>query len=114
MALMQRAAQADDVEAWMEADVQLHQVIFGMGSNERAANVIQQVNDQWHRVRVGFLAMKGRIARSNLEHRAIVDSILAGDQEEAERRMRVHLHNVRDELVRLLIHLVLPFAEEGI
>jgi DNA-binding GntR family transcriptional regulator len=114
MARMQQAAQGDDVEAWMEADVRLHHVVLAMGSNERAANVIQQLNDQWHRVRVGFLAMKGRIARSNLEHKAIVDSILAGEEEEAERLMRVHLHHVRDELVRLLEHLVLPFVEEGI
>jgi DNA-binding GntR family transcriptional regulator len=111
---MRRAAEDGDVEAWQEADVELHDAIFGMGGNERATNIIQSLNDQWHRVRIGFLAMQGRIQRSNPEHQAVIESILAGDGEEAERLMRVHLHNVREELVRLLVNLVLPFVEEGV
>ena len=111
---MRRAAEAGDVEAWQKADVELHDAIFGMGGNERATNIIQSLNDQWHRVRIGFLAMQGRIQRSNPEHQAVIESILAGDGEEAERLMRVHLHNVREELVRLLVNLVLPFVEEGV
>ena len=58
--------------------------------------------------------MQGRIERSNPEHETVVESIIAGDGEEAERLMRLHLDNVRDELVRLLVNLVLPFVEEGV
>jgi DNA-binding GntR family transcriptional regulator len=47
------------------------------------------------------------------EHEAIVESILVSDGEEAERLMRIHLNNVRQELVRLLVNLVLPLVEEG-
>ena len=111
---MNSAAETDDPDAWQEADSQLHEVIFTMGGNERAAGVIRNLNDQWHRVRIGFVAMHGRIERSNSEHEAIVESILAGDGEQAEQLMRVHLNNVRQELVRLLVNLVLPFVEEGV
>ena len=111
---MNAAAEADDPDAWQEADSQLHEVIFTMGANERAASVIRNLNDQWHRVRIGFVAMQGRIERSNPEHEAIVESILAGDGEQAEQLMRAHLNNVRQELVRLLVNLVLPFVEEGV
>ena len=111
---MRQAAEADDPDAWLEADAQLHDVIFAMGANERASNIIGSLNDQWHRVRIGFVAMQGRIERSNPEHEVIVDRILAGDGEEAERHMRLHLNNVRQELVRLLVNLVLPFVEEGV
>jgi DNA-binding GntR family transcriptional regulator len=114
MGRMQRAAEADDPDAWLEADAQLHDVIFAMGANERASNIIGSLNDQWHRVRIGFVAMQGRIERSNPEHEMIIDRILAGDGEEAERQMRLHLNNVREELVRLLVNLVLPFVEEGV
>jgi len=114
MERMKRAAAADDPDAWHEADFQLHRVISAMASNERASGIIQNLNDQWHRVRIGFVAMQGRIERSNSEHEAIVDRILAGDGKEAERLMRVHLNNVRQELVRLLVNLVLPFVEEGV
>jgi DNA-binding GntR family transcriptional regulator len=43
-----------------------------------------------------------------------VESILASDGEETEQLMRIHLNNVRHELVRLLVNLVLPFVEEGV
>jgi DNA-binding GntR family transcriptional regulator len=111
---MKRAATVDDSDTWQEADFQLHQVISVMAANERAASIIQNLNDQWHRVRIGFVAMQGRIERSNAEHEAIAASILANDGEEAERLMHIHLNNVRQELVRLLVNLVLPFVEEGV
>jgi DNA-binding GntR family transcriptional regulator len=114
MERMRRAGDADDPVAWHEADAQLHQVIFAMGANERATGIIQNLNDQWHRVRIGFIALQGRIERSNPEHEAIIGSIISGDGGEAERLMHIHLNNVRDELVRLLTNLVLPFVEEGV
>jgi DNA-binding GntR family transcriptional regulator len=43
-----------------------------------------------------------------------VEGILAGDDKEAERLMHIHLNNMRQELVRLLVNLVLPFVEEGV
>ena len=114
MDLMKQAAAAKDDEAWRQADIELHDTIFSMCSNERAARIIQNLNEQWWRVRIGFLAMQGRIERSNPEHEAIVESILAGNGEEAEHLMCVHLNNVREELVRLLVNLVLPFVQEGV
>ena len=114
MERMKQAAAADDDEAWRQADVELHDTLFSMCPNERAARIIQNLNEQWWRVRIGFLAMQGRIERSNPEHEAIVESILAGDGKEAEHLMRVYLNNVREELVRLLVNLVLPFVQEGV
>lgn len=114
MERMKQAAAANDDEVWRQADVELHDTIFSMCPNERAARIIRNLNEQWWRVRIGFLAMQGRIERSNPEHEAIVEGILAGDGEEAERLMRVHLNNVREELVRLLVNLVLPFVQEGV
>jgi DNA-binding GntR family transcriptional regulator len=114
MERMKWAGEVGDDEAWHEADDQLHQVIFAMGGNERASSIIQNLNDQWHRVRIGFLAMQGRIARSNPEHEAVIQEILDGNGHEAERLMHLHLNNVRDELVRLLVNLVLPFVREGV
>jgi DNA-binding GntR family transcriptional regulator len=58
--------------------------------------------------------MQGRIERSNPEHERIIECILSGDGAAAERLMRAHLENVRDELARLLVNLVLPFVEEGV
>ena len=108
------AADSQDRDAWQEADFRLHEVLSEMGGNERAGRIIDNLNDQWHRVRIGFIAMQGRIERSNPEHVQVIESILAGDGETAERYMRIHLNNVRDELVRLLVNLVMPYVEEGV
>jgi len=108
---MQRAAEAHDPEAWLEADIQLHQVVFAMSSNERAISVLQNLDDQWYRVRVGLVALRRRIGPSTAEHRALVESILAGNGKEVANLMRNHVNNVRQELVHVLVNLVLPFVE---
>jgi DNA-binding GntR family transcriptional regulator len=66
------------------------------------------------RVRLGLVAMQGRVERSNQEHEAVVEKILSGDEVEADLCMRDHLHNLREELERLLVNMVLPFVESGI
>jgi DNA-binding GntR family transcriptional regulator len=111
---MQRATELDDVEAWQEADSQLHETIYKMGGNERAARIIRRVNDQWYRLRIGFVALQGRMEQSTPEHEAIVTSILAGDGSEAERLHGIHTNRVRHGLVRVLVNLVLPYAEDGV
>ncbi len=111
---MQEAAKSGDSEAWLQADNRLHDILFQMAGNERAGRIIANLNDQWHRVRIGFVALQGRTRRSADEHRLFVDCILAGNGEEAELRMRTHLNEVREELVHLLVTIVLPFVEEGV
>jgi len=114
LARMTRAAQTNDYQAWWQADVDLHATIAEMCGNERAWRVIKNVNEQWHRVRLGFVTMEGRMERSIPEHTAFVENILAGNADEAERQLQSHLNSLRDELVRVLTNMVLPFAQNGI
>jgi DNA-binding GntR family transcriptional regulator len=58
--------------------------------------------------------MEGRMERSIPEHTAFVQNILAGNADEAERQLQSHLNSLRDELVRVLTNMVLPFAQNGI
>lgn len=114
LAAMHEAVEANDPDAWLKADFKLHDTLFAMADNERAARIINNLNDQWHRVRVGYVTMQLRIKQSTQEHAEFVDSILAGDGETAEQQLRHHLNEVRKELARLLSTLVLPFVEEGV
>lgn len=111
---MKDAVAVDDPSAWLDADFALHDVLFRMVNNERAERMISNLNDQWHRLRIGFAAMEGRISRSAQEHEIFAEAILAGDAERAEKAMRDHLNQVRAELVRLLVNMVLPFVDEGV
>jgi DNA-binding GntR family transcriptional regulator len=111
---MEEADGANDASAWLKADIELHGILYRMAGNERAQEIVENLNVQWHRVRIGFVALQGRTRRSSSEHRAFIESILAGNGEEAEMRMRAHLDQVREELVHLLITVVLPFVEAGV
>jgi len=111
---METAVEADDPDSWLQADICLHAILYQMAGNERANRIISNLNDQWHRIRVGFIALHGRTRRSTSEHRSFIESILAGKGEEAEQKMRAHLSLLREELVRLLVAVVLPFADDGI
>jgi DNA-binding GntR family transcriptional regulator len=111
---MALAAEANDVDAWLDADFHLHDILFQMAGNEIANRIITNLNDQWHRVRLGFVALQGRMQRSVDEHQSIIKSILDNDGVEAERLMQAHLNQVREELVHLLVSVVLPFADKGV
>jgi DNA-binding GntR family transcriptional regulator len=113
-ACLVQAAATDSAESWFEADHQLHQVICQMAQNQRAFKTVNSLNEQWHRLRLGFMFIQGRKDRSIGEYRAILDCILAGEGVEAEHLTQVHLRKVRDELIELLVKFVLPFVEEGV
>lgn len=114
MERMKKSAGTNNYEAWRKADIELHNILLTMSGNGRASRIICDLNDQWYRVRLGLMAMQGRLDRSNSEHQAVVEKILAGDGNGAERHMRSHLHNLREELERLLLHIILPYVETGI
>jgi DNA-binding GntR family transcriptional regulator len=111
---MCRAGVDNDIETWVEADHRFHDAIFAMADNARACRIIWNLNDQWNRVRIGFATIRSRVDRANSEHKAIMDAILAGDGEEAERQTRLHFTRVREELIHVLVNMVLPFVEEGV
>jgi DNA-binding GntR family transcriptional regulator len=111
---MRQAADTEDVDAWVNLDQDLHRLIFMMANNQRAMNFIENLNDQWNRLRVGFSARTGRIGRSIIEHEKMVDAILDGDCDRAEAETIDHLNLVRDELVSLLVNMVLPYAKDGV
>jgi DNA-binding GntR family transcriptional regulator len=111
---MHQAASSNDIDAWVQADHRFHDTIFAMADNERACRIVWNLNDQWNRVRVGFVTIRSRVERATDEHQAIMDGILAGDGEEAERQTHAHFRQVREELINLLVNMVLPFVEEGV
>lgn len=111
---MEEAAQSENMEVWLEADRLFHDTIFAMAANRRAQRVVKNLNDQWHRLRIGFLAMQGRVKQSVAEHKTIAHSILASDGDQAEQTMQNHLDNVRKDLVNLLVNVLLPYAQNGV
>ncbi len=113
LADMKAAVQASDADVWLQADIHLHNTLFLMADNERAEQIIKNLNDQWHRLRLGYVALQGRTTTSFAEHDAFTRSVIAGNAAKAERQIKEHLARVRDDLIHLVEKLVMPFTDRG-
>lgn len=114
MERMKQTASAKDYDAWWKANSELHGIIFRMCGNKRARRMVTRLNEQWYRLNIGLLAIRGRIERSTREHDAIVKAIIAGVPDEAAGLTRIHIATLRSELVEILVNLVMPFMQNGV
>lgn len=100
-----RSEQKDEdawLQQWLELDRRLHAHLFKMADNKRSESIVKNLNVQWHRLKVGILAMEGRIDKTVAEHQQFVASILNQQADLAEQQMTDHLDNLKRELVKLL------------
>ena len=90
----------------MEWDRRFHDLLFKMANNRRAEQFIKNLNYQWHRLRVGLLAMEGRIQKSVNEHTGIAQAILDGKGAEAEALIapieKEHLTNLKKMIITIM------------
>jgi DNA-binding GntR family transcriptional regulator len=114
LARMRQASLDDDVDAWMEMDSAMHHLLYLMAQNERAEKIIKHLNLQWHRLRKGFINLRGRLDLATDEHEKVVKAVVKGDPEEAELAMQNHLNSVRQGLVKVLVTMILPYARDGL
>jgi len=110
---MQKAASAGNYEAWRQADASLHLTLQQMSSNRRACSTVQSLDDQWFRLRAGYIVLEGRMQRSAYEHAEIVANLLAGDGPGAAEKMRAHINYVYHDLINAL-RVVMPFVQGNI
>jgi DNA-binding GntR family transcriptional regulator len=114
LSCMQEASINDDVATWMEMDSSLHHLLYQMAQNDRAERIIKYLNDQWHRLRRGFINLQGRLDIATNEHEKIVNAVISSDAEGAELAMQAHLNSVRRGLLKVLVTMILPYARDGL
>jgi DNA-binding GntR family transcriptional regulator len=90
------------LESWLKIDRKLHGILFEMANNPKAEQIINNLNTQWHRLRVAIYALEGRIEKAYTEHENFVRAILEKDASGAETAMRAHLNNLKRELIKIL------------
>lgn len=91
-----------DLAAWAAADEAFHLNLAKLCGNRRLAAMIMQVWDQAHRARMFTLTLRPLPTKSTAEHRAVVDSILAGDVERARVLYRAHRRRGGNELLDII------------
>lgn len=101
--VMEDALAGDDLHAWAEADSAFHRTLVEEAGNSRIAGIIETVSDQAHRARIATLHLRPKPTKSNVDHRAVVRAIQAGDAELAYERHRAHRERARELIVSLLI-----------
>lgn len=111
---MREASLNDDIATWIEIDSAIHHLFYLMAQNERAERIIKILNDQWHRLRKGYINFRGHLDLATDEHEKIINAVINGNSEEAETAMRNHLNKVRQGLLKILVTMILPYARDGL
>lgn len=111
---MREASINDDIATWIEMDASIHHLFYEMAQNERAEKIIKHLNDQWHRLRKGYINLRGHLDLATDEHEKIINAVINGNSEEAEMAMMTHLNSVRQGLMKVLVTMILPYARDGL
>jgi len=113
MADMEAAEASGDVDGWMEADMQYHELLYRLANKPRVRQIITNLNEQWHRLRLGLVALEMRMAVSVREHRRVTDAIVAGEPDGAATAMADHLKSLRNNLMQLAKNVLIPYVGEN-
>lgn len=95
----QRAAlDAQDLLGASDVNAQLHATIVELSGHATAQRLVRSLNSQMVRFQFRTILIPGRPAQSIQEHTAIVEAVIAGDGDAAERAMKGHLTSVAEAL----------------
>ncbi len=90
---------SDYYPSWDTIDRQFHALLFEMANNDRARAIIDNLNMQWHRFRMGLMAMANRLETSLLEHHEMANLVILNKASEAKERMEQHIKNLYEDIL---------------
>lgn len=99
---MDSALAKKDLESWAAADARFHRNLLELCGNRRLAQLAGGIAEQAHRARMVTLHMRPLPLRSNEDHRALIDAILAGDAKRAYQVHEKHRRNAMELLTDIL------------
>ncbi len=102
VAEMDQALEANDMEAWAQADERFHTALVELSGNKRLIEAVRTFIDQSHRFRMLTLRLRPLPVDSNRDHQAVLEAIEQRNSDAARRLHREH----RERSGRMLIELV--------
>lgn len=90
------------LEKWFDLDNRFHYLLYQMAHNDRARVIVDNLNAQWHRFRVGISAITGHLERSVAEHLKVARAILAKNPSAAREAMEEHFKNLQSHIKTLM------------
>lgn len=90
------------VQRWLELDTDFHDLLFRIANNTRAGVIVDNLNLQFRRIKLGMLVLEERVEKAIREHLEIGEAILEGRKEDASRLMHSHLETVKQTIIALM------------
>lgn len=94
LARQRELLEAGDLLGASDANADLHAALLELSGHGTALRLTRALNSQSVRYQYRTLLIPGRPAASLAEHTAIVEAVVAGQPDDAERAMRSHLFKV--------------------
>jgi DNA-binding GntR family transcriptional regulator len=94
----EEALKQGDVQAASLANRQFHTTIIQKAGKHRLLSILGNLEDHTQRFRVISDHLDGRLSKSLVEHRRVLQAMKQGDALGAEEGMRAHLHSVLADL----------------
>jgi DNA-binding GntR family transcriptional regulator len=98
IARMVAAHKKGDLLAFSGINGELHEEIQRVAANRTISKLLSGLKSQTVRLQYRAILLPGRASASLAEHKAIVDAVVDGKPQAAERAMRKHLNNVVESL----------------
>ena len=99
LAAMDAACDAEDGTLYYELNLQFHALILTLSNNRRAYQAYDDYVKELHLVRRKYFNVPGNMRRSNVEHRAIFEAIVASNPAKAKAAAERHVHAGRARLL---------------
>lgn len=99
---MATALDADDLDAWADADERFHRHLIALSQNRLIAQSVLNLWDRAHRARMFTLRMRPKPVNSTREHMTLVETIRKGDARGAFEANRGHRERGSRELLDIL------------
>ena len=90
------------IEKWHAIDKKFHALLYDMADNHRAEIIIENINNQWHRIRIAMSAITGHLNRSVIEHQQIGIAILEREPDLAYESVKAHFGNLKRHIMQLM------------
>jgi len=97
---MRRAVTADDAATYSRLNKDLHRRLRAISRHSVAAGILENLRDRAVQNQYRLAMMPGRQAESFEQHAAIVEAVVAHDEEAAAAAMEKHMLSVIDVLAR--------------
>jgi DNA-binding GntR family transcriptional regulator len=99
---MENAAKAGKGAFYYELNLKFHKTVLEFSNNKRAAETYANCVKELHLFRRPAFNYAGKMARSNQEHRAILEAMASGKGAEARKRGEQHVLSGRQRLLETL------------